>query len=204
MKLYFAVNTCALAPHIVLREAGIPFELVEVDLRTKRTKMGADYKEMNPKGYVPALQLDDGELLTEAAVIAQFLADLKPQAKLAPPAGTMERVRLQEWLNFIATELHKATSPLYNPAANDAFKESLKERLTARFSILGERVQDRPYVMGEAFTIADPYAYYTLRSWQRLVRKDFPHPALQPYFDRIGARPAVRAALEAEAAATAK
>jgi glutathione S-transferase len=200
MKLYWSPNACSLSPHIVLREAGLPFEMERVDLRANRTASGGDFRAINPKGYVPALQLDDGEILTEGAVIVQYLADLAPDAKLAPPAGTMARVRLQEWLHFIGTELHKGMSPLYNPLASAEFKQSLRERLAARFGFLAGALADgRAYLTGDSFSIADAYAFYTLRAWRRNVAEELPAPALQAYFDRIAARPAVRAALQAEA-----
>jgi glutathione S-transferase len=200
MKLYFAPGACSLSPHIALREAELPFELEKVDLRAKRTASGEDFWAVNPKGYVPALKLDDGQVLTEGAVIVQWIADQKPESKLIPPAGTLERYRLLEWLHFIATELHKGFGPLYSTLASPEAKTATKERLASRFAFLGKAVEDRQFLTGNTFTVADGYAFYTLRSWQRSVKPELPSASLQAYFDRVGARPAVRAALEAEAA----
>lgn len=198
MKLYFTPGACSLSPHIALREAGLPFEVDQVDLASKRTKSGADYWTINPKGYVPALQLDDGQLLTEAATIVQYIADKKPEAKLAPPAGTGERYRLQEWLNFIATELHKGLSPLFTPNVPEAWQKVVKERIAARFDFLTKRLAGKPYVMGESFTVADGYLF-TILNWTNFVKIDLGKwPALKAYQERIGARPAVQAALKAE------
>ena len=199
--LYWAPHTCSLSPHIVLREAELPFELVRVDLRTKKLVPDGDWLAINPKGYVPALRLPDGQVLTEGAVMVQYLADVAPAKKLAPPNGTMERVRLQEWLHFIATELHKGMSPLYNPLANDEFKKALKEqRLVGRWTTLAEGIGDKPYLTGD-FTIADAYAFYVLRAWRYAQKESLERwPTLTAYYDRIAARPAVAAALEAEGA----
>jgi glutathione S-transferase len=141
--------------------------------------------------------LDDGQLLTEGAVMVQYIADLAPAKKLAPPQGTFERLRLQEWLNFIATELHKGFSPLFSPVANEEYKASVKERLTQRFSILAKGLGDKPYLMGDGFTVADGYALYTMRTWLRTVKQELV-PGLRPYLERIQARPTVKAALDAE------
>jgi glutathione S-transferase len=201
LKLYFSTGACSLSPHITLRESGLPFELVQVDLRAKQLKSGGgDYRTINPKGYVPALELDDGQVLTEGAVIVQYIADQKPELRLAPKVGTFERLRLQEWLNFIATELHKGMSPLYNPKANDEFKASLRERLGGRFGHLAQHLESRAYIMGESFTVADPYAFYCLRGWKKFGQAELA-PSLQAYFDRVAARPSVKTALEVEAKA---
>jgi len=200
--LYYAPGACSLSPSIAMREAGIAFDLVRVDLRAKKLANGDDYLAVNPKGYVPALRLPDdagGQILTEGAVMVQYIADQKPEAQLAPPAGTMARYRLMEWLNFIATELHKGASPLYNPAANDDFKKSLKDRLALRWGVLAAAVRTTPYIMGERFTIADGYACYVLRSWQKSLKEDLAHwPELVDYYARLVARPSVAAALAAE------
>jgi glutathione S-transferase len=201
MKLYFASAACSLSPHIALREAGLPFDLERVDLRAKVTASGEDFRAVNPKGYVPALRLDDGQILTEGAVIVQWIADQKPESGLIPRAGTFERYRAQEWLHFIATELHKGLAPLYNKALPPEIKAATVEKLANRFSFITQALADRPFLMGSAFGVADGYAFYTLRSWQRAVGPELPSPVLQAYFERIAARPAVRAALEAEAAA---
>jgi glutathione S-transferase len=198
MKLYFASNACSLSPHIALSESGLPFELERVDLKTKRTASGEDFLALNPKGYVPALKLDDGQVLTEGAVIVQWIADRRPESGLIPPCGTMARYRAQEWLHYIATELHKGFIPLYSKITPEEVKTAAREKLTARFAFLAAAVERQPYLMGETFTVADGYAFYTLRSWKRAVRPELPSPLLQDYFARILARPAVTAALDAE------
>ena len=198
MKLYFAPGACSLSPHIALREAGLAFDLDQVDLANKQTKSGADYRTINPKGYVPALQLEDGEVLTEAVMIVQYIADKKPEAKLAPPAGARERYLLQEWLNFIATELHKGLSPLFKPNVPEAWQQVVKDTIAARFDFLTNRLQGKPYVMGERFTVADGYLF-TILNWTNFLKIDLGKwPALKAYQERIAARPAVRAALKAE------
>lgn len=198
MKLYFTPGACSLSPHIALREAGLPFDIDQVDLANKQTKSGTDFRTINPKGYVPALQLDDGQVLTEAAVIVQYIADRKPEAKLAPPAGTRERYVLQEWLNFIATELHKGLSPLFKPDVPEAWQQVVKDAIAARFDFLTKRLQGKPYVMGESFSVADGYLF-TILNWTNFVKIDLGKwPTIKAYQERIAARPAVRAALKAE------
>jgi len=198
MKLYFASNACSLSPHIALRESGLPFQLERVDLKTKRTASGEDFLTVNPKGYVPALRLDDGQILTEGAVIVQWIADQRPDAGLIPPAGTMARYRVQEWLHYIGTELHRGFVPLYSKLTPEEVKAAVREKLAMRFAFLAAAVETQPYLMGRTFTVADGYAFYTLRVWKRVVRPELPSQALQPYFERILARPAVIAALDAE------
>jgi glutathione S-transferase len=203
MKLYFAPGACSLSPHIVLREAGLPFDLEKVDLTAKRTKSGADYTSVNPKGYVPALELEGGQVLTEGPAIVQYIADQKPATKLAPPAGTMDRYRLQEWLGFISTELHKSITPLFKPNTPDAYKEITKGNVAQRFDVLSKSLQGKDYLMGSTFTVADAYLY-TILSWTPHVGIDLGKwPVLKAYSERVGARPAVRAALEAETKARA-
>src|SRR5262245_13758623 len=198
MKLYFSPGACSLSPHIALREAGMKFDLEKVDLKAKKTGSGEDYTAVNPKGYVPALKLDDGGVLTEAGVIVQYVADKKPEAKLAPASGTPERYRLQEWLNFISTEVHKGTSPLFNPATPDAYKQMATEKLGQRYDYIAKKLAKSPYLMGEAFTIADGYMF-TILNWANFVKIDLGKwPALQAYQGRVAARPAVQAALKAE------
>ncbi len=198
MKLYYKAGACSLSPHIVLREAGLDFELERVDLASKKTGSGGDYFGVNPTGYVPALALDDGQLLTEGPAIVQYLADLVPEKRLAPPAGTMERVRLQDWLNFIATELHKGFSPLYNPRAPEEWKSVARELLAKRIALVAERLTGRDYLMGDAFTVADAYLF-TVLNWAAFAKVDLsPWPVLGAYQARVAARPAVRAALLAE------
>jgi glutathione S-transferase len=199
MKLYFTPGACSLSPHIALREAEALFELEAVDLAAKTTRSGKNFLEINPKGYVPALVLDDGELITEGAIIVQYIADQRPELGLAPPNGTRERRRLQEWLHFIATELHKGFGPINHPKSTEELKQALKPRLLARFAFLGQSLGSKPFLLGNTFTVADGYAYYVLRNLRKLDAGALAQtPGLAAYFDRIGARPAVRAALEAE------
>jgi len=200
VKLYYTPGACSLSPHIALREAGLAFDLEPVDLKIGKLKNGgADFKTVNPKGYVPALTLDDGSLLTEGAVMVQWIADQRPATRLAPPAGTMERVRLQEWLHYIATEIHKGISPLFNPKTPDEIKQATRDRLTERVGYLGRSLEGKSWLMGSAFSVADGYAFYALRSWQnRAGGKLADLPNLKGYFDRIAERPAVKATLQAE------
>jgi glutathione S-transferase len=196
MKLYFSPGACSLHPDITLREAGLPFDLVRVDIRAHKLHDGTDFYGINPKGLVPALELSDGQILTEGAVIDQYVADLAPETGLAPPAGTMERLRLQEWLNFIATEIHKAFGPLFGN--DEAAKEVARARLAKRFDFVARTLATRPYLMGETFTVADAYLYNMLR-WTLRTGIDMAQwPALQAFFARVDARPSVQAALEAE------
>lgn len=198
MKLYFSPGACSLAPHIALHEAGLEFTTDKVDMRTKQTHSGAKFSAVNPKEYVPALELDNGEVLTEVAVILQYIADRKPAAGLAPAAGTMERYRLQEWLNFIATELHKGFSPMFRPDTPADFKAQAKARLAGRFEFVARQLGDKPFLLGDRFTVADAYLY-TILSWVSFAAIDRAQwPALQRYYERISERPAVRAARKAE------
>ena len=197
-RLYFSPGSCSLSPHIALREAELPFELVRVDFaRGRATADGKHLADVNPKNYVPVLQLPNGELLTEGAVMVQYIADQVPDKLLAPPSGSFERVRLQEWLNFLATELHKGFSPLYSPDAGEPYKEAVKRRIELRMDHLAMAVSDRAFLVGERFTVADGYALYNLRAFRRHVRPELPGP-LTAYYDRIVARPAVQAAFAAE------
>jgi glutathione S-transferase len=199
MKLYFSPGACSLSPHIVLRELGMDFELEQVDLATKQTKSGADFKAVNPKGYVPALKLDDGQVLTEGPAIVQYLADKKPEKKLVPAAGTMERYREQEWLNYITSELHKGIGSLFNKAMPDDFKKTLKETtIPTRLGVLAGKLDGNPYLMGDSFTVADAYLF-TILSWTAPLGIDLGKwPTLTAYQERVAARPAVQAALKAE------
>jgi glutathione S-transferase len=200
MKLFLTPGACSLSPHIVLREAGLPFDTEVVDLKTKKTKSGADFRAVNPKGQVPTLQIDGGDILTEGAAIVQYLADQKPEKKLAPANGTVERYHLQEWLNYIAAEVHKGFSPLFNPNTPDAYKEIVKENLGAKFGHLSKSLEGRDYLMGN-FTVADAYLY-TILTWAKPMGIDIGKwPTLKAYFDRVAARPAVREAHEMEAKA---
>jgi len=198
MKLYFSPGACSLSPHIALREAGLDFEIERVDFATKKTKSGDDFNAINPRGYVPALRLDDGQVLTEGPAILQYLADQVPDRKLAPPAGSFERYRLQETLNFISTELHKGFSPLFNKDCPDAWKAVVRTNLARRFADLDKLLGDQPFLLGQDFTVADGYLF-TILGWTRFVNFDLaPYPNLVTYQTRVAARPAVHAALVAE------
>ena len=204
--LYYSPGACSINPHIVLREAGIPFDLVKVDLRAKTVSAssasgeaeGSNFLDVNPKGYVPALRLESGDVLTENAVMVQYIADLKPESKLAPALGTMARVRLAEMLTFLGTELHKGIGPFYNPAANDEFKTAIKARLGVRWAYLSDALGDKTWLFGDDFTVADSYAFYVLRSWKHVVKADFATPTLAAYYERLAARPTIAKALEVE------
>jgi glutathione S-transferase len=199
MKLYFTPGACSLSPHIALIETGLEYELIQVDLRTKQTASGDNYLAICPKGYIPALQLDNGQMLTEGAIVIQYLADQVPEKELVPRQGSFERYRLQEKLHFLATELHKAMSPLYNPKASDEFKDSLKERLKLRLSVLAEDLGQQEFLAGNRFTVADGYAFYCLRAWQKHGQSDLATwPNLAAYFARLEARPSVKRALAEE------
>jgi glutathione S-transferase len=199
MKLYFSPAACSLSPHIVLREAGLDAEFEKVDLKTKKTKSGADFTAVNPKGQVPTLVLDDGQTLTEGPAIVQYLADQKPEAKLAPPNGTLERYRLQEWLNFITSELHKGFSPLFNPQVPDDYKKMAKEAIANRFAYLDKHLgAGGPFLTGPEFTVADAYLF-TVVNWTNFVAMDISGwKNLKAYFDRIAARPKVQQAMKEE------
>ncbi|MBS0393903.1 MAG: glutathione transferase GstA [Proteobacteria bacterium] len=198
MKLYYTPGACSLAPHIVALEAGLTLELEAVDLDTGKTSAGADFKSVNPKGYVPALVLDDGRVLTEGPAIMQYIADLVPGAALAPAAGTFERYQLQEWLAFINSEVHKAFSPLFNPTAPEALRAFLLGALQRRYTYLDERLQSRAFLMGHAFTVADVYLF-VVTTWAGYVQLDLDgYRNVQAFQARVGARPAVRAAMAAE------
>lgn len=198
MKLYYTPGACSLSPHIALREAGLTFDLVKVDLQSKKTESGEGFRAVNPSGYVPALALDDGVVLTEGPAIVQYIADRVPAAQLAPANGTLERYRLQQWLNFIGTELHKNFSPLFNPAANDAWKAAARQNLVVRMEHVAQQLKSTPYLLGERLTVADIYLFVVL-SWAGYVDVDLsPWPVLQQFSARVAARPAVQAALKAE------
>ncbi|MDR6289873.1 glutathione S-transferase [Inquilinus ginsengisoli] len=203
MKLYYAPETCSLSPHIVLRELGLPFELVQVDNRTKRTVDGGDFLAINPKGAVAALQLDDGRVLTEGAAIVQYLADLKPEAGLAPAKDSWDRVRLQEWLNFISSEIHAGFSPLFSAELAEPAKTVLKDRLFRRLGTVEAALAAEDYLLGGRFSVADAYLFTVLR-WARFFAIDLQRwPAIAGFMARIGDRASVRAALDIETAAKA-
>jgi len=198
MQLYYYPGACSLAPHISLREAGLPFELQKVDIHTKRIDGGGDYTQVNSKGYVPALKLTSGEVLTEVPVILQYIADQKPESGLAPKPGTIERYRLGEWLNFTSSEIHKSFSPLFNPTAAADWKAGSTAALTRRFDWLGPQLKGRTHLLGDRFTVADAYLFVTL-SWSGHVGIDLGKwPSLGTYVQGIGRRPKVIEALRAE------
>lgn len=198
MKLYYAPGACSLAPHIALREAGFSFELEKVDLASKHTESGADFITINPKGYVPALKLNNGETLTEAAVLLQYIADEKPESALAAPFGSMQRYRLMEWLNFIATEIHKTLGALFNPNITPEWREAQLATFAKRCDILIEQLDGQQYLLGDAFSIADAYLF-TVLGWTRLHKVDMSRrPVLTEYMERVAARPAVIEAMQKE------
>ena len=200
MKLYFSPGACSLSPHIVLRESGLPFELVKASTKTHKLDDGTDYYTINPKGYVPLLELDDGQHLSEGPAIVQYIADKAPAKKLAPAAGTMERYRLQEWLNFITSELHKSFSPLFNPEMPEAGKQVYKTKLESRFKWVDEQLKGKAYLLGQDFSVADAYLF-TVTGWSQYVGVNIAGLAnLKAFMERVGARPAVQAALAAEKA----
>lgn len=202
MKLYYSPGTCSLSPHIVAREAGLPIELVKVDIRSAphRTADGADYAAtVTAKGYVPALELDDGDLLTEGAAIVQYLADLAPDGRLAPKAGTIERYRLIEWLNFVASELHKMFSPwLFHPEYGKQAADVARGKIEGRLAFVDAHLAGQAYLLGETFTVADAYLF-TVAGWTRAAGIETARwPNLEAFLQRVAARPAVRAAMQAE------
>jgi glutathione S-transferase len=198
MKLYFSPGACSLSPHIVANEAGIPRELVKVDLRSRTVAREGDFWDVNPKGYVPALELDDGEVLTEGPAIVQFLADRAPAAALAPANGTFERVRLQESLNYLTSEIHKAYSPLFNPDVLPAVREERLAYLTRRYALIERQLEGRKHLLGDRFTVADAYLF-TLTRWARAVKLDLSgFPNLEAFQKRVGSRKAVLEAMRAE------
>ncbi|BFI66202.1 glutathione S-transferase [Yersinia pseudotuberculosis] len=198
MKLFYKPGACSLSPHIVLREAGLDFSIERVDLVTKKTETGADYLSINPKGQVPALVLDDGSLLTEGVAIVQYLADKVPDRHLIAPSGTLSRYHAIEWLNFIATELHKGFSPLFNPNTPDEYKTIVRERLDKQFSYVDSVLAEHDYLLGKKFSVADAYLF-TVSRWANALNlqiKERSH--LDQYMARVAERPAVKAALAAE------
>lgn len=199
MQLFFSPAACSQAVHIALREAGLPFDLAKVDLATHKLEDGSDYLAINPRGYVPLLQFDDGSRHTEVAALLQHVADLAPQAALIPPAGMPGRLRVLEWLTFVSSELHKVFSPwLWHKETADSTRKAVKEKLAARFAELDALLANQPYLAGDAFTVADAYAF-TILSWGPMLGIGLkPYPHLDAYLQRIAQRPAVRAALQAE------
>lgn len=205
MKLYFSPGACSFAPHIMLGEIGAAHTLDRVNTKTKQTASGEDFLAINPKGYVPVLKLDSGEILTEGVMILQYLADLYPEKELAPKLGTMERYRLMEMMNYLTTELHKGFSPLFaadkmvpNKEGSAELREYTRGQLSIRIEFLAEILKKQPYLMGAKFTIADIYATTILR-WAAYVHFDLsPWPSVQDYLKRVQERPSVQAAIKAE------
>ncbi|MGZ5058154.1 MAG: glutathione transferase GstA [Methylobacter sp.] len=198
MKLYYSKGACSLSPHITACEAELPLELVEVDLKSKLTKAGEDFRLINPNGYVPVLVLDDGNKLTEGPAIVQYLADRALDKKLVPLAGTFERYQLQQWLNFISTEIHKGFGALFNPAMPEAGKQVAITTLISRLENVSEHLSSRAFLLGDHFTVADGYLFVTLR-WGAYVNLDIGRwPVLANYVAKISARPAVQQALKEE------
>src|SRR5258705_654840 len=198
MKLYYSPGACSLSPHIALHEAGLAHELVRVDLKAKKTEKGDDYTKINPKGQVPALRLDNGELVTEGPVIVQMIADKAAGKNLAPARDSAERYKLQEWLNFITTELHKNFGPMFSPVLADDAKAFFKDRVMAKFKYIDSQLPARDYLMGKQFTVADGYLLTMLSSAERMKFDLAALPNLVAYKARVGARPMVQAALTKE------
>ena len=199
LKLFLKPGACSLSPHIALEEAGLPYETESVDLAKKVTASGGNYFDINPKGYVPALRLDSGELLTEGPAIVQYIADQAPASQLAPANGTIERYRLQGWLNYIGTELHKSCSAFFNPMSRDDWKAAARANLERRLRHVDDHLgAGNAYLLGEGFSVADGYLFTVLR-WMAPIGFDLaPYPNIQAYQARVAARPAVQAALKAE------
>lgn len=198
MKLYFSPAACSLSPRIALLEAGLQFSTEQVDLGKKLTASGADFRSINPNGYVPALQLADGTVLTEGPAIVQYVADLAPASKLAPAAGTIERYQLMEWLNYISSEVHKPFITLFNRAASDEMRDAARRVLSARFRYLSSKLEGKDYLMGDQFTVADGYLF-TVLNWTNLLKLSLADwPVLESYLSRMAARPAVQQALRDE------
>lgn len=198
MKLYYAPGACSLAPHIVLREAGIAVEPVKVDIATKRSEDGRDFLAISPNGYVPALEIEPGLVLTEGPAIMQFIADKAPATQLAPPNGSLERYQLQSWLNFITAEIHKGFSPLFKPSMPQEAKALFIEQLGQRFDVVEGRLAQHDYLVGERFTVADAYLFVTT-NWAGYLGIELDRwPAINALRERVASRPAVQAAMAAE------
>lgn len=198
MKLYFSPGACSLAPHLILREVGAKFEVEQVDNRTKKTKSGADFWQINPKGYVPVLELTDGRRITEAPAILQYIADQYPNSDLVPPCGSFDRCRVVEWLNFISSELHKTFGLLFKPNTPEGYKAIARENLSKRYGFLEEHFSSHHYLHGAKFSIADSYLF-VVTGWLPRVGLDIGKwPAVKAYWERIAARPKVLEAMQAE------
>ncbi|EKT4524663.1 glutathione transferase GstA [Pseudomonas putida] len=198
MKLFYSPGACSLSPHIVLNELGLPYSVEKVDLKHHTTADGADYYTINPKGYVPALQLDNGEVLTEGPAIVQYLADQKPQANLLPPAGSLERARVQEWLNFIGTEVHKTLAALFNPSITPEARSKTIDTFGRRLGFVEQALQGKDYLTGQTFSVADAYLF-TIVNWAPMLGIDLsPWPTVVQFQKRVANRPAVQKTLQAE------
>jgi len=198
MQLYFSPGACSLASHITAREAGLPIELKRADTKTKKLEDGSDYYAINSKGAVPALKLDNGQVLTEGVAIMQYLADQKPESGLAPKNCSLERYRVQEWLNYITSEVHKTFSPLWNPTADPAVKEYASSNLFKKFDWISTQLAGKKYLTGDTFTVADAYLF-TVVNWTNFLGIDLAKwPALKEFQARVAARPKVQEAMEAE------
>ena len=198
MKLYFAPGACSLSPHIIMRETKTPVSLVKTDVGAKKVEGGADFTTTNPLGYVPALELDDGTILTEGPAIVQYIADKAGATQIAPANGTLERYKLQSWLNFISTELHKGFAPLFNPSLPEAMKPIILERLATRFAHLDKHFTNNDYLMGKSYTLPDAYAFTVMR-WAAPMKIDLTgYPNIVAFMKRVEARPAVQEAMKAE------
>ena len=201
LKLYYAPGACSLSPHIALCESGLPFEIEKVDTKAKKTASGGDYLAINPNGYVPALKIADNQVLTEGPAIVQWIADQRPETHLAPPNGTFERARLQQWLNFISTEIHKTYSPLFNPDTPDAYKTITKDKLFKRYAYVNEQLKGKQFLVGDHFTVADGYLF-TVTNWASFLKLDLSEfREVAQFADRVHSRPKVLQALKAESLA---
>lgn len=198
MKLYYSPGACSLSPHIALREAGLAFTPIKVDLKAHQVDGGGDFYAINPKGYVPVLELDDGTTLTEGPAIVQYIADQVPATQLAPPNGTIARYKLQEWLNFVTTELHKQYSPLFDSSSTEEVKTKQRDKIAKRYEWVAQQLADRDYLTGSTFTVADAYLF-TVTNWARSTGVELTRwPAVQAFMKRVTARTHVQAALKAE------
>jgi glutathione S-transferase len=198
MKLYYSPGACSLSPNIVLREAGLPFELVKVDTKAKKTEAGEDFLAINPKGVVPVLKLDSGEVLTEGPAIVQYAADKAGNTDLAPKAGTMERARLQEWLNYITSELHKQFTPMFKPNTPAEYKTIAKENVEKAFAYIDKQLAGKEYLLGKTFSVADAYLF-VVTNWRRFHNIDISAlKNLSAFMERVAARPKVKEAMQAE------
>ena len=197
MKLYFSPGACSLSPRIVAAEAGIPLEFEKVDLASKKTAGGRDFTTINPKGYVPALELDDGTVLSEGPAIVQYLGDLKPDSTIVPKNLTLARYRLQEWLAYINSEIHKSYGPLFRPNVTPELRKEKEEELRKRYAVVDKALAKGPFLLGEQFTAADAYLF-TVTNWAGFLKIDLQSPNVQAFSQRVAARPAVLAALKAE------